>query len=133
MACGERRIDDVRALLAAGVDVNEKCCGAPSIVIACKYGGVAIVDLLLSSGADPGSRSRNGGSLLQVASLSNDADVAQLLVVRGATISAGVGLSEIAHATYYRNQRLVDVLVDAGADPYHRSRTMFLTEHPGEP
>lgn len=118
MACGERRTDDVRALLAAGVDVNAKCCGAPAIVIACKYGGIEIVDLLLRGGTDPRSRSRTGRSLLQVAAFGSDAGLARFLLANGVPLDGGFGSSPLAMATAYRDVALVGALRDAGADPY---------------
>ena len=81
-----------KVLLENGADPDiASQFGAPLLLAACS-GAITFTRLLLENGADPNIGTRQGGSLggrpLQVAAYHNNAEVAQLLLKGGATVSS---------------------------------------------
>ena len=81
----------LQLLLRNGADINAKCSGKYSTALqaACVKGNVAVVRLLLESGADPGGWY---GNALQIAVKFHHGEVAKLMLERGVESKATGGL-----------------------------------------
>lgn len=81
----------LRALIAAGADVNRVCCGQTALLAATRdsYAGrIDAVMTLLANGADPNLADEGGNTPLHLAALTRDAGVAQSLLDAGARLDA---------------------------------------------
>ncbi len=87
-ALKSRDVAQVRSLLAAGADVNEKVRGDYPLNIAAVYGPAEMVTLLLDAGADIEMPDRNGLHPLHNAAISGRMDIVALLLKRGAVVNS---------------------------------------------
>ncbi len=87
-ALKSRDVAQVRSLLAAGADVNEKVRGDYPLNIAAVYGPAEMVTLLLDAGADIEMPDRNGLHPLHNAAVSGRKDIVALLLKRGAVVNS---------------------------------------------
>jgi len=83
------RLEQVRALLKKGVDVNARGSSGTPIMAAASHGGVQVVRLLIENGAEVNAQTSNGRTALKEALASawlhrGQLDVAKLLVEHGA-------------------------------------------------
>ena len=118
-------VEAVRQCLDAGVDVDRfDFIGWTPLVHAALGGHVAVMDVLLSAGADPERSSPGGGHrALHWAAGCGHVEAVDALLVRGAGVDArdGMGLTPLLHACRSTKQeprtRTVVRLLRAGADP----------------
>jgi outer membrane protein assembly factor BamB len=109
-AAGRGAIDEVRELLAAGVDVDAPTeYGATALLFAAGRGQVEVVRLLLEAGADPNARDRfYNATPVTWAGTENHAEVVLALLEGGADpgavleVGAATGGSEIVRAALAR-------------------------------
>jgi ankyrin repeat protein len=82
------RIDDVRALLDQGVDVNAKDKGGrtPLILAAWKQ-ETEVMNLLLERGADVNAKDKDGGTPLMWSALHVNTDMVRLVLDHGADVN----------------------------------------------
>jgi ankyrin repeat protein len=113
-AAGEGRLDEVRQLLATGVDVNAPAGGGTALSDAAATDRVEVVRELLAAGADPMIPTNEGLMPLSCARLP---EVARLLIEAGAPVDCRnrygtTALFLNAHA----GVELADLLLSRGAD-----------------
>ena len=116
-----RDIPQVRSLLAAGEDVQEKVRGDFPLNVAALFGPVEMVALLLDAGAKPEQPGRDGLHPLHNAVVMGHKDIVALLIQKGAEIDAKdsrgrTPLYSFA-ATGGKDIEIARMLLAAGADP----------------
>ena len=85
LAAGTARADLVRALLAAGADVNAvNVRGGTALMYAATQGEPEIVAVLLSHGAMVNARAENGWTAVTLAAATGQADIVRQLLAAGA-------------------------------------------------
>ncbi len=105
---------EVRALLAAGADVNgTDSDGRTSLMVAAGRNDQALVELLLDAGADAGQRDIEGVSALTIAKADGFRDIVALLRDAGASESQEELLDEAVRAG---DLDAVERLLDEGVD-----------------
>ncbi len=108
----------VKALIAAGTDVNKgDMFGAP-LHLAVARGNVDIVTALLDAGANIEAGGTGGAHPLHLAALANRPAVAKLLIARGAELESrdSNGMTPLLIAASNGKLEVAEVLLDAGAD-----------------
>lgn len=108
-------------LIDEGIDVNMHFKGgATPLITAVNSGQPAIVELLLTKGANPGQQEEAGlqGTPLMYASARNNTTIPQLLAQAGADVDQVDvnGDPAINWASYYGNIKTMQWLIDQGAD-----------------
>ncbi len=116
-----RDVAQVRSLLAAGADVNEKAHGNYPLNIAAVYGPADMVAVLLDAGADIEKPGRDGLHPLHNAVAMGHKDVVALLLQKGVVVGAKdkkgrTSLNYFA-ATAGSDIEIARMLLAAGADP----------------
>ena len=119
--CGHRL--GVEALLAAGVDVNEKSgvrSGKMALLLAANNGHVQVVDALLEAGADVHVCDEEERTPLMLASKMGYFSVVQALLKAGAAATIDNtdchGYTSLMNACDYGWPEIVGELIEAGAD-----------------
>ncbi|RNF82357.1 ankyrin repeat domain-containing protein [Montanilutibacter psychrotolerans] len=112
----------LRALISAGVDLNQGHAGITPLLAACRdswHGRPDAVMTLLANGADPRSVDSDGNTALHHAARSSDPGVAALLRDAAAEIDAinDDGQSPLGVACIAGNWRLARFLLERGARP----------------
>ena len=118
-AAGEGDLDEVRARLDAGADVNAAVDGDGSpLIAAARAGNHAIVTLLLDRGADINLGVEGDGNPLIMAAAEGHLEIVDLLLARGADVNAVVPSDENAliQASGGGHLDIVQLLVSRGAD-----------------
>jgi TonB family protein len=118
-AAGEGRVDDVRALLDAGLDVNARNEDAWTPLLYAALGGhPEVVNLLLEYGADVNASNSAGWTPLIAAAMSGRAEVVGMLLERGADVNAGdtSGQTALMYAARGGHTEAVALLLDYGVD-----------------
>ena len=114
----------MRSLLTLALAVTTAVAGAApaddgeALREAARRGDVARVSALLDAGVKPDSEGRHGVTALMVAVFSGQAEVARLLVKRGADVNARERFFQqtvLSHATAAKNPDLVRWLLEAGS------------------
>ncbi|HJR08297.1 MAG TPA: ankyrin repeat domain-containing protein [Pyrinomonadaceae bacterium] len=121
----------VRKLIAAGADVNERDkSGFTPLIWATRIGDKEVARLLIEGGADMNERdcAANGWTPLIHAIHKNNDEMARLLIESGADVNAKAGdckqqkvesgASAILYAAGYDDTEIVRALLDKGANPY---------------
>ena len=116
-----RDIAQVRSLLAAGEDVQEKVRVDYPLNVAALFGPAEMVAILLEAGAKPGQLGRDGLHPLHNAVAMGHKDIVALLIQKGAVIDAKdrrgrTSLYSFA-ATGNNDIEIARMLLAAGADP----------------
>ncbi|MFC1836459.1 ankyrin repeat domain-containing protein, partial [Thermodesulfobacteriota bacterium] len=122
-ACGDGRIDVVKALLADGVDVNEGLSdGYPRsftpLMAACARGRIAVAKVLLDNGADVHQTDAKGHTAFIHAALRCEVSALKFLMAKGVDVDqrdAG-DTTALIHATLRGEMESVKFLLDNGAD-----------------
>lgn len=112
----------LRALIAAGVDLNQEHAGLTPLLAATRdswHGRIDAVSMLLANGADPRHPDREGNTPLHHAARSTDPAVAAQLLDAGADLAAlnAEGQSPLAAALASGNARMARFLLERGARP----------------
>lgn len=88
-AAWERRVDDIRRLLDAGVDINgSDDHGCTPLHLAIENGGNEAAILLLQRGADVHARDGDARTPLHTAAMNGNTLMVQLLIKQGAHVRA---------------------------------------------
>lgn len=108
----------VKALIAAGANVNKGDMFGTPLHMAVARGNVGIVTALIDAGANIEAKGTNGAHPLHVAALANRPDVARLLIARGAKLESrdNNGMTPLLIAASNGKLAVTKVLLDAGAD-----------------
>ncbi len=98
----------LRAMIAAGVDINHRCAGLTPLLLATRdsyYGRPEIVMALIANGADIHVRDEAGRTPLHHAALSSEPSVLAMLLDAGAEVDTvdGEGYSPLAWACAHGN------------------------------
>jgi ankyrin repeat protein len=123
--------DQVKKLIAAGVDLNERDkSGYTALVWAARNGNTEVANALIEARADMNVRdcAVNGWTPLIHAIHKNNNEMARLLIDRGADVNARAGkcaeklvesgATALLHAAGQDNTEIVRALLAKGADPY---------------
>jgi ankyrin repeat protein len=120
-ALKKQDVAQVRTLLAAGADVNQKVRGDYPLNIAATFGPVEAAASLIEAGADIEKSGRDGFRPLQNATISGRKDIVALLIQKGAMVDATENRGRTAlvsfAATGGSNMEIAAMLLAAGADP----------------
>lgn len=120
LAVANYKIDTVKKLIDAGVDVNERLSdGRLPLVTAARYGWVEIIGLLIDAGADlDKSELGNDETALFWAARYKRLPALKLLIASGADLNVKnvSGNTPLMVASAGKDSEIVKTLVDAGAD-----------------
>lgn len=115
-----QRIDDIRALLAAGSDPNAQDHNDTSVLmLACQDTNPEIVEVLLMANADPDLQCANGDTALSWAAKSGRTDNLALLLSYGANpdLYNADGHTALMKSVIAGDVESAQVLLQGGADP----------------
>ena len=117
-------------LLAHGADVNIKDNerGMTPLAVAVDAGNQPLVDLLIAHQSDVNSQTKDGTTLLSIAVLHNQLDIAQVLLKHGANVNARLSndsssmvdyrnWTALYFAIWNKNNPMVELLLENKADP----------------
>jgi ankyrin repeat protein len=111
--------EKARLLIQSGADVTvaSKLGRTPLMVAAARKGGAAIVELLLSKGADVHAKNRIGETALTFAARAGDLDIVKLLIAKGAkpNMADVLGRGALFAAAIGQNPAIVRLLLQHGA------------------
>lgn len=112
------RMAQLRALLAAGADVNARCDGFTPLDAAARSGNAEAVRLLLAAGADANELSALSRSPLHAAAEKGCAESVRLLLAAGAVVDAAdaEGITPLFRAAERGHADAVRLLLEAHAD-----------------
>ncbi|NIP60304.1 MAG: hypothetical protein GWM92_18235, partial [Gemmatimonadetes bacterium] len=123
---GSRRAASAAARLPASDNGRPVLDTGPPVADAAMKGNLAAVRALVEQGADVNAAQGDGMTALHWAALNGDAELARILVYAGATLKAVTragGHTPLHLAARAGHPGVIDVLLDAGADPEPRSAT----------
>lgn len=126
-ACAAGQLERVRAFVThdPGSADSWSPDGFAPLHLACFFGHTAIVEYLVSAGADVNAVSRNvmGVTPLHSAAAVNHVQAVRFLVARGANVNAVQhgGYTALHSAAANGEEQMVRLLLDAGADPAART------------
>ena len=110
------RADDVRRLLARGMDPNSVDSGGDTMLcIAARNGSSAALAVLLAAKANPNQPNRFGDTPLLLASLKGDLDSVRALVAAGAHLNPR-GWTPLMYAATGGHDEVATFLLQRGAD-----------------
>lgn len=130
VAARANAVDAARALIDAGADVNAKDhINDSAYLYAGARGHLDILKMTLSHGADLQSTNRYGGTALIPAAERGHVETVQTLIDAGVAVDHvnNLGWTALLEAIILgdggqRHQQIVDLLLQAGADPYLADR-----------
>jgi uncharacterized protein len=138
LACSGGHAGVVRALVAAGVEVNAMARDGSPLSIAVWEGHIELVEFLLAHGGDPRLRAPNGETALHVAAYKGNEAAGALLIARGADVNARTttgttdmfitsppvcGEAPLHLAAAYGHREFVQLLLQSGAQKQIRDHT----------
>src|SRR3989442_15506357 len=110
------RSDEVRALLARGIDPNAvDPRGEPVLLVAARAGWQPTVDALLAAGAKVDARNPFGDRAIMVAALGGHLAIVKTLLRRGAALDTP-GWTPLIYAATNGQTEVARYLLDVGAD-----------------
>jgi ankyrin repeat protein len=120
------KIDEVKRLIKAGVDVNEKFSWGASrditaLVLAVNFGRTEIYNILIDAGADVNIKTTGLMTLLHHVAISEGdyKDITELLIAKGLDVNAKttvIDLTPLHAAAGIGNINVAEVLIKNGAD-----------------
>lgn len=114
------QIEVVRALIAAGADVNAKVemfFTFDALEMAADRGYTEIVKLLLEAGADPNWNNQNPGLCpIRKACEKGHTDIVRLLINAGAAVKFETGFRLLVDAAEKSQPEIIQLLIDAGCN-----------------
>lgn len=113
----------LEALLAEGFDPAALYDGESPLRMAAWHGRVEAIGLLLAAGVDVNVRTaKSKNTPLQSAARGGRHDAALALLAAGADVNIGnrIGRTALHRAAQYADAAMIDLLLDAGADPLAR-------------
>jgi len=124
----DNNIDEIKRLLATGVNVNNPIDGYgyygyegyTLLHFAAERNKYVVVELLLAAGANPNIADKIGSRMpIHYAAIRNFPDIIKLLVEAGASIEVkdSNGFTPLENAIYYNSINAVQILLEAGANP----------------
>jgi len=101
------------------VNTRDGDSGDAALHIVVRRSDAAWLGFLLQAGADPNVRDRSGNSPLLLATVGNFTEGVRILLLVHARVDLknNIGETPLIKAVQLRNQSLVKMLLDAGADP----------------
>jgi ankyrin repeat protein len=131
-AAHQSNLDAARALIAAKATVDTpNDFGVTPLLHASRTGDAAMVDLLLRSGANPSRAHTEGETPLLAAARSGSVAAVRSLIARGADINAAENFQKstaLMAAAAEGHLDVVDLLLEAGADPDRQGHVTSLTD-----
>ncbi len=126
VACND--LKKVIALLAQGANPNARnCVEIPVLVMAIRRGSAPVVEVLLTSKADPNIRDVDTDETPLLEAI-DQANIVKLLLAAGADVNAAIrnydllmGMTPLMSAAMVGNEKVVQLLIDKGADVNARS------------
>lgn len=117
-AIAGRVLEEVRAFIEAGIDVNEAVEGMLPIVLlaSTRPGNCEIAQLLIDNGADVNAVFGDGVTALRMAIFNRNKDLVRLLIANGADVNAIDKYGDTAIAAARGNTEMVQFLIENGAD-----------------
>jgi len=116
VAVANDRADDVKRLLARGMDPNSvDPNGDPLLLIAARAGYRATVDVLLAAKANVNAKNRFGDTPLMIAALNGQLDIVRRLRMRGGELDPR-GWTPLIYAATGGHDDVVGYLLDQGAN-----------------
>ncbi len=116
----------VQALLAKGADVNAKRTndGETALMAASAKGGLDLVTVLLTSGADANAARNDGMTALMAFSQNGNAGVVQALIAKGVDVNAKTngGMTALMLASYKGDLETVRALLGKGCRGQRRGQ-----------
>ncbi len=114
-------IDEVKAFVTSGIDINIKNDnGITALIFASRGGNKEVLELLLDKGADINVADNDGNTALIFASYAGNKEIIELLLDRGINVDAvdnhGYTALKIASSYRWGCIELVKLLLDKGAD-----------------
>ena len=120
-------VDEVKRLLAAGVNVNARDAeGFTPLLETAFAGNVEMAKVLISAGADVNAE-KNGDTPLYAAAMHNSKNLAELLIANGANVNAGAKFGDlpIDIASQFGYKDMVALLIDKGSSVNSRTINGF--------
>jgi ankyrin repeat protein len=117
--------DNVNAVIAAGVNVNENDeYGWTALQLAAAYGHTQLVNRLLANGADPNMKNTNGRTALMYAAAFGHTSIVKALLTAHADTNAAshdpddmhTGETALMLAAWSGHSDIIRLLIEAGAD-----------------
>jgi ankyrin repeat protein len=131
-AANSSRVEIARALIAAKATVDAaNDFGVTPLLQASRVGDSAMVDVLLRAGANPSRAHPEGETPLMAASRSGSLATVRLLVARGVDVNAAESFQKttpLMWAAAEGHGDVVDLLLEAGADPNRQAHVTSLTQ-----
>ncbi|ANV98602.1 hypothetical protein BBW65_07245 [Helicobacter enhydrae] len=115
----------VRQGIKLGGDLDARWRGMTPLYNACRSGWTDVVELMIARGADVDEASYGETPLLKVTGRKvNDVELAKVLLGNGADVNAQdtQGNTPLYHAIMNRNKKMIQLLLDNGADMYIKNK-----------
>lgn len=121
-----------RALVTAGAAVDAaNDFGITPLLHASRIGDAGLVDLLLKAGADPARAHPEGETPLMAAARAGSVPAVRLLLARAVDVNAAESVQKttaLMWASAEGHHEVVDLLLEAGADPNRQGHVTALTD-----
>jgi ankyrin repeat protein len=128
----DSNVDVVKALIAAGAKVDvANNYGVTPLLQASRVGDAVMMEVLLKAGADPKRAHPEGETPLMAVSRSGSVEAVKLLLSRGVDVNAADSFNHetaLMRAAAEDHGDVIDLLLQAGADPNRKARVNTLTD-----